>query len=430
MESPLVRGGLTIVAGVLTGNLLGFVRVAVTAYLLGTHSRADTLAVAMGPIDTLNAVLINSIVFAFVPLLAASEERRVALFRQLHRLFSWVFLAVAFFLMATAPWLMRALAPGLDPQYFDSAVTLFRIFALSTLAAGTAALYCALLYTDRRFAPTAFYAAAINVCTVAGALALWRMLGIYGFAIGYTTGAFSQLAIVWFATRRDLAGQPDSAEGGLTVREILAKPAFFVIYATGIGLNMTFTRAWATHAGPGMAAAFDYCLRGVSVPLALLVNPISNSLLPEIARLRALFRWREAFRLIDRTIALTALVAVVGCAFALVFRQPAIAIMFQRGEFHRESTLLVSAVFLGLGPSIVGWSLMEISARSLFALDRPWPPVVAALVPLLVNVIFTVSWHSHRPEWLGFGSTIGLVVGFLTLFVLAHSGRRRWLAGQ
>ena len=55
-----MRGGLTLVAGVLTGNLLGFGRVALTAYFLGTHSRADSLAVAMGPLDTLNSVLINS----------------------------------------------------------------------------------------------------------------------------------------------------------------------------------------------------------------------------------------------------------------------------------------------------------------------------------------------------------------------------------
>ena len=86
VESPLVRGGLIIVAGVLTGNILGFVRVALTAYLLGTHSLADSLAVAMGPLDTLNSVLINSVVFAFVPMLtAASGPQRTALFLKLSR---------------------------------------------------------------------------------------------------------------------------------------------------------------------------------------------------------------------------------------------------------------------------------------------------------------------------------------------------------
>src|SRR6185369_680920 len=80
--SPLVRGGLTIVAGIVTGNILGFGRVALTAYLLGTHSAADSLAVAIGPIDTLNQSLINTIVFAFVPMLTERDEvARIALFR-------------------------------------------------------------------------------------------------------------------------------------------------------------------------------------------------------------------------------------------------------------------------------------------------------------------------------------------------------------
>ena len=90
VDSPLVRGGLTIVAGVLTGNVLGVGRVALIAYLLGTHSYADSLAVALGPLDTFNQVLINSIVFAFVPMLTAAQgEERTALFLKLTRCFVW-----------------------------------------------------------------------------------------------------------------------------------------------------------------------------------------------------------------------------------------------------------------------------------------------------------------------------------------------------
>ncbi len=208
---------------------------------------------------------------------------------------------------------------------------------------------------------------------------------------------------------------------------MLGKPAFFVIYAAGLGLNIIFTRAYATHAGPGMAAALDYCMRGVGVPMALLVTPISNSLLPEIARLRSLFRVREAFRLIDKTIALTALVAVAGCGFALLFREPAIKLLFQRGKFTADSTSLVSAVFLGMGPSLIGWSLIEINARSLFALDRPGPPVLAAWIPLICNVTLTLWVHSFRPQWIGLGSSLGLLTGFAVLFSMAHANRKRWV---
>jgi putative peptidoglycan lipid II flippase len=416
-----------LVAGVLTGNVFGFVRVAVTAYLLGTHSRADSLAVALGPMDALNSLFINSIVFAFVPMLTAcAGAQREALFRQLTRYFFYASAVAAAAVIAGAPWLMRILAPGLDPEYLATSVTIMRILALSTMAAGAGGVQCALLYTDRRFAPTAFYQAAINAFTIAAALALWKVLGVYAFALGYTLGVWAQFGIVWWAARagRDTRSAAVPAVGW---REILGRPVFFVVYATGLALNITFTRAYATHFGPGMAAALDYCMRGVGVPLVILVNPISNSLLPEIARLRSMGRLRDAFRLIDWTVAGAALIAVGGCAFALYFREPAIRLFFERGNFTAESTRMTAAVFLGLGPSVVGWSLIEITSRSLFALDRRWPPVVAVAVAVLLNVALTLRLHTAEPQWLGAGASIGLFAGFVVLFTLLHAGRKRWL---
>jgi putative peptidoglycan lipid II flippase len=421
VESPLVRGGLTLVFGVLTGNAIGFLRVAITAYLLGTHSRADALAVALGPIDNLNSVLINSVVFAFVPLLTAREGAdRAALFLQLTRCWIAVSAAISALAILAAPALMRALAPGLDPAYFGTSVVIFRIMALSTVAAGAGAVQCALLYTARRFAPTAFYQAALNACTSVCALALWKVAGVYAFAIGYTLGAWLQLAIVWVAARRGL--DRPAPHSGLRWPELLAKPAFFVVYSAGLSANLIFTRAYATHAGPGMAAALDYCMKGVGVPLALLVSPISTSLLPEIARRTV----RDALRLIDKTIGVAALAASGICGFALLLREPAIAFFFERGNFTAESTRMVSAVFLGFGSSIVGWSLIEITARSLFGMNRPWPPVVTAAIPVMVNVIVTNRLHAAQPEWLGAGASIGLLAGFLTLFAILHLARKNW----
>jgi len=427
---PLLRGGLTISVGIIAGNILGFVRVAMTAYLLGTHSRADSLAVAIGPLDAINAVLINTVVFAFVPMLTGRKGAdRTALFLKLNRYFTWLFSVLTLAIVASAPWLIRILAPGLDPHFFGTAVTILRIVAPSTMAAGGAAIYCALLYTERRFAPFAFYQAALNLGTVAGAVCLWSVMGVYGFAIGYTVGAWVQYAVVYFHARSGLDTK-NLPECEVHWRDILTRPVTILVYSTSLALNMVFTRAWATDLGPGMAAALDYCMRGVGVPLAFLVSPMSNSLLPEIARLRSQSRLREAFRLIDKTLGLTALAAVGACACAILFRQPAIAILFQRGSFTAESTQLVSTVFLGLAPSLIGWSLLELTARALFALDRPWLPLCAAFLPLLANVAVTMLLHSHAPQWIGLGASIGLLAGFLALLAAAHASRKRWMGDQ
>ena len=425
--SPIVRGGLAISAGLITGNLIGFFRVALTAYLLGTHSAADALAVAVGPIDTLNSVLINTMIFAFVPMLTEREGAACeALFRRLNRVFTRVFFLLAVFIMVFAPWLIRVLAPGLDASYVSTAVMILRIASVSTLAAGTAALQSAFLFTHRRFAPTAFYQAALNFFTIAGALSLWRAAGVYGFAIGYAVGAWVQLGIVYFAARSSLHREP-APEPDVHWRALLARPTSFLLYAGLIALNVIVTRAYATHAGPGMAAALDYSMRCLTVPLAYLITPVSNSLLPEIARLRSRFQFRQAFRLMDKTIALVALVAVAGCAVGIALRQPLISLLFERGSFAAQSTRLVSAVFLGFVPSLIGWSLLELTSRSLFALDRPQLPLRAVAIPVIFNLAFVLLVRSPEPQWIGLGASLGFLIAFLLLFSLVRINRQRWL---
>jgi putative peptidoglycan lipid II flippase len=423
VESPLVRGGLTIGAGLLTGNVIGFARVALTAYLLGTHSTAVALAVALGPIDALNSLLINSMVFGFVPMLTEHEPGpRTALFRKLRKSFLWVFSALTVFLVLNAGWLMKPLAPGLDPAHLPMSANIMRILALSTLAAGLTAIQCAWLYTERRFAPTAFYQASLNLFTIVCALGFWSWLGVYGFAIGYTVGAWAQFIVTYFASRSKIPAS-EVPECKLAWGALLAKPLFFLVYASGLAFNVIFTRAYATHAGPGVAAAFEYCMRGVGVPLAILVNPMANSLLPEIARLRSLGKIRDALRLIDKTIGIAALLAICGCAIALVFREPAVRFLFERGNFTPESTQLVSSVFLGLGPALVGWCLIEIQSRSLFALDRPWVPVLAAPVPIFVNALIMRWTGVSDARLLGMGASVGLIIGFIVLQLLARRHR-------
>jgi putative peptidoglycan lipid II flippase len=426
--SPLVRGGLTIVAGIVTGNIFGFFRVALTAFLLGTHSAADSLAVAIGPIDTVNISIINTIIFAFVPMLTErSGAGRTALFLKVNRLFIRFFVCVTAAVLILAPQLIRILAPGLPAEYVGQATAILRIASLSTVAVGVAAIHSALLYTDRRFAPSAFHQATLNVFTIVGALSLWKIVGIYGFAIGYVVGAYIQLAMVYSAARSNLPLEPAPA-CQIPWREIFSKPASILFYSAFLSLNITVTRAYATQVGPGTAAALDYCMRCIGVPLTFLVSPISNSLLPEIARLRSLFRLPEAFRLIDRTLALAGLAAVGACAIGVAVRVPVIALLFERGSFTADSTRLVAAVFLGFAPSVIGGSLFELTARSLFALDRPWLPLAASAIPVLCNLALLLSMPTPQPELIGLGASVGLLSAFALLFALARARRAKWLA--
>ena len=423
-----MRGGLVIGAGILLGNISGFVRVAITAYLLGTHARADALAVSTGLADTLNNIIVNTMLVAFVPMLMLRPSHdRLAVFARAGRLFAWILTGVSILVALFAPQLVDMLGPGLAPAQKHTAVILLEILAPGILFAGGSGIYAALLYTERRFMAPATYQLCLNGATIVFALACWRAIGEYGFALGYTVGAAIQLAVTWFASRDLRISRPERIS--LPSAEILSKPGLYLLYAGLMSANIVLTRAFATHAGPGVAAALDYSMRCVNVVIAYLVYPVANSLMPEIARLRANNDAPHAYRLMSRSALLMAIASVVSCGIGLLLRTPVIAFLFQRGSFTAESTLLVSSVFVGLAPSLIGWTLMDLISRCCFALDRPRLPLIAAFIPVSVNGLFLVVLHLRGqltdPVLLCFGASMGLLAGFIFLFAMTRMLQRQ-----
>jgi putative peptidoglycan lipid II flippase len=417
-QSSLVRGGLVVGGGILLGNITGFGRVVVTAWFLGTHARADALAVAIGPIDILVSALLNTMLVSFVPMLMLRQEAsRAALFHRAGRVFAGILAGVTISLLLLAPELISLLGPGLAREQHEEAVLLLRMVAPAVFFGGCSAIFSALLYTDRRFLTPALYQTCVNGAMIACALSLWKFLGVKGFALGYTLGAAFQTGLTWYASRGLRRARWAHNEAIVPLGEILMRPGMFLLYAGLISANILVTRAYATHAGPGMAAAFDYCLRCVSVVIAYLVYPVANSLLPEIARLRGAGEAPRAYRLMNRSIGLMAAASVLACAVGLAVRTPIISLLFERGSFTAQSTLLVSAVFLGFAPCIVGWTLLDLVSRCFFALDRPKLPLKAAFIPVTVNLtVMLLLGKQSNPALLGLGTSIGLAAGFLALF--------------
>jgi len=422
-----VQGGLVVGACILLGNVTGFFRVAVTAYLLGTHTRADALAVAIGPLDTLNSVIVNTMLFAFVPMLMLRQAgNRAALFAQAARVFTYIFAAASLATALFAPQWIAILGPGLAAPERAQAVTLLRWLAPSTLFTAASATFSALLYTERRFAVPGMYQTCINGGTIAGALLLGKTMGVNGFTIGYSAGSGIQLLLSWYFSR-DLRREPRTALR-VPVAEVLLKPGMFMLYAGLIAGNLVVTRIFATHAGPGIAAALDYSMRCLSVVIAYLVYPVATTLVPEIAHLHGANESAKARRLIDSGVFLMAVAAVLSCALGVLLRKPVIAMLFERGSFTAESTALVSAVFLGFAPSLIGWALLELIARCFFALNRPKLPLIAAFIPIAVNLTITSILRSEgrltSPLTIGLGASIGFLAGFAALFTMIHARKQ------
>jgi putative peptidoglycan lipid II flippase len=135
----------------------------------------------------------------------------------------------------------------------------------------------------------------------------------------------------------------------------------------------------------------------------------------------------KAYRLMDKSLILMAGAATLSCVAGVLLRTPLIALLFERGNFTPESTRLVSGVFLGFAPSLIGWAMLELIARCFFALNRPKLPLLTAFIPVTINLIVTSVMRAEgrlmSPSMLGMGASAGLLAGFAVLFGMVHLRR-------
>ena len=308
-------------------------------------------------------------------------------------------------------------APGLDPETAGLSAGLLRVVGLAPAAVGCSFAYSALLYSRRRFVIPSLHNATVNVATIIGALLLHERMGVYGFAVGFVAGSWLQLLWAFLYSRR----LPETTEApvkaaGIELWALLAGPAPILGQALAMELTTAVSRAYASTFGPGMTAAFDYGFKLFRVPLALLVVPLSQSLLPEIAALQASpGERRAAARAMQRAAALTAGVCGVMMVVLMPFSRPLVELLFERGQFGATSTAAVAAVLMGYLPAIVGRGVVDLLSRTLFGMGVYRAPLVAASLALAINAAVCALLPSVEPLLIGAGAILGFAVGAVVI---------------
>ena len=411
----VLKGSVILGIGLFSAQLAGFIRQLVIGYLLGTGAEADALSAAMAPIETWWSVLATAVIFGFAPMFSPREGQAAhGLADVLKPVARLSIVSTAGFFLLAEP-LLLVFAPGLDSETAVLGARLLRVLSFSPVAIGLGFVYTALLFSHRRFAVASFHHATVNLSTVVGALLLHGSLGVYGFAVGYVGGAFLHLAINHFHTRRTIT-DAKQATGALGLRDLLAAPAPILAHSLAMELNTAVTRAYASMFGAGMTAAFEFGFKLLRVPMALLVVPLSQSLLPEVASRPGAPDSRPApLRAVMRAAwVLAGLLAVVATVM-LLGRRPIVSLLFERGEFGGASTAVVATILLAYTPVILGRGVSDFLSRNLFSTGRFSVALITATIALAMNLAVSLALPPEHPELIGLGAMLGFTVAAVVI---------------
>ncbi|MET7911859.1 lipid II flippase MurJ [Streptomyces avermitilis] len=416
----LARAALVTVGLSLAGALLGLGRDQVLARLFGAGSETDAFLVAWTVPEFAATLLIeDGLAFALVPAFSAAVARRRthgdtgdpvrALVRSTLPRLSLAFVVASALFVLGAPYLVEALAPGLQNPGF--AVDCTRLTGTCVLTFGLAGYCSAALRGHRRFvAPAAIYVT-YNTAIITAMFVLGARWGVRAAAVGVAVGGalmvVTQLPSVLRQLHRkptapaaDTADTADTADPTLPVDAAApAAPAkdrrtmkltlivTVLLFALCRQSQVLVERFLASTLPAGAISHLNYAQKVAQMPMVLslmlctVTFPVVAQALAEGDTERARDRVECDLRVVS-CVVLLGTAAIVACAPQLVH------LLFQRGAFTARDTAATAAVMRVYALGLLGQALVGALVRSYFSAGRPtWYPMAA-----MTAGIVATSW--------------------------------------
>jgi putative peptidoglycan lipid II flippase len=386
-------------------RVLGLVREMVSAYFFGVSGLINAFTVAIQIPNLVRALVADAALSgAFVPvfseLLEKGERKRA--WRVASTLF-WLTLLIlggltAIFILL-APLLMRPFGdPGGD---YELAVGLSRVLFPIVVLLGLSGIVVGILNTYHHFAVPALAPVAWNLVIVVGlVLGVPRIheesAQLYLYAGVVVLGTLVQLLLPIPWLRR--------LDGRLTVvidwRDPAVKRVLVLMLPVTltiglINVNFLVDTLFASRLlDPELApAAIDKAFRLYMLPQGVFAVAVTTVLFPTLARLAARDDFAGLRRALDGGLRQIAFLLVPAGLVSIVLAEPIVRLVYQRGEFTAEDTVIVAQCLQAFSIGLVfnGWML--ILNRSFYAVQTNWVPTGIAVGAVALNAAFDTVFY-------------------------------------
>ncbi|MDN0196927.1 lipid II flippase MurJ [Streptomyces sp. S.PNR 29] len=432
----LARAALITASLSIAGSLLGLVRDQALARLFGAGSDTDAFLVAWTVPEFAATLLIeDGLAIALIPAFsmalarrargAAGDPVRALVAATLPRL-CLALAAVAALAAGTAPYLVRALAPGLPDPGLAADCT--RLTATCVLSFGLAGYCSAALRAHRSFlAPAAIYVA-YNAGIITAMFVFGDSWGVRSAAVGVAAGGCLMVAVQLPSLWRQLASRTPALGGTGADAEArpmqLALVASVLLFALCRQSQVLVERFLASSLPSGAISHLNYAQKVAQIPMTLSLM-VCTVTFPVVARALADGDTERARTRVERDLALASCLVLLGMCAVIACAPQMIELLFQRGAFTASDTAATSEVMRVYALGLLGQTLVGALVRSYFSAGRPrWYPVGMMAAGIAVtSAIGAATVHAWGVAGIAAANAFGITVTAALMLVGLRTSR-------
>jgi len=429
---------MTVSGFTMASRILGYVRDALSAGMLGTGPVAGAFVVAVRLPNMFRSLFaegaFNS---AFVPLFAKrlEGEGQDGARRFGEEVMSVLFFTLTLFVIVAEiamPLVMLVIAPGFtdDAAQFDLSVQLSRIGFPYLMFMSLVAFFSGVLNSLGRFSFPAAAPIILNVMqiiTLGGAALLgWgaeaRTAQLLMFAI-MISGLLQLLMLVYGCRSAGISFKLRLPRLTPGVRRLVRLGVPGTISAGITQINLVIGTIIASLIPHGPAWLY-YADRIYQLPLGLIGVAMGIVLLPDLSRRLRAGDHAGMRHTQNRAIELSMLLTLPSTAALIVMPAPIVHMLFEYGNFTAEDTIAVSRALALFGLGLPAYVLIKIFTPTFFANEDTRTPMLCAGVSVLVNITGSLATFQYLGH-LGIALATSLAAWTNTILLIVILLRRQ-----
>jgi putative peptidoglycan lipid II flippase len=394
----MIRSILMVSTGTLASRLLGFLRDAMVAALLGAGAVADAFLVAFQLINVVRRLLTEgalnaALIPAWSRINALEGPEAAAAFAGRILCTIGVAVLIAALLIGIAmPMVIALVAPGFISQpTLQLAVDHARLMLPYLAFAGPVTVMMGLYNAQGRFALTAFSPLLFNgvLIAVMTLLLVWpQQATTAAMAMAATVGiaGFLQLSMLLLRQQRGRLAAPLRLSLDNQMRDFLRKALPGMVASSGPQL-LIVGAAIVASTMPSAVSWLYFANRLIELPLGIVGSAMGTVLIPELTRAarendHAMMAHAQS-RGIELAIGLT-LPATLGL---IVLSTPIVRLLFEHGAFTARDAAATAQAMIWLALALPAHVLIKALSPAFFARENTRTPLMATLIGLIVAIV-------------------------------------------
>lgn len=334
----------------------------------------------------------------------------------------WISLLISILGVLVSPLLIELLYPDFAKydQGTEIAVWTAGIYFLSIFIVGINAVYEGYFDAQKKFSFSTFSQTIVSLSTIVFALLWHERYGIYSVAIGYFIGTFLSflIKVVYLTPQRFLHWRQKSDWKEISLFYKIFLPVGITI-AVG-QINLMVNMLFASRMGEGVVSNLNYAFRLVTIPQALFGVTIATIIYPSLAKARSTSDMNQFNRGIEKGLTYMFLMIAPSVAGMMILMEPLVRIVYERGAFTEETTLLTSQYALYYMGSVLFYSIQAVVAKGFYTLEKGSSFMRIGLFSILLNIVSNYIFSIWMgPEGLALSaSLVGMIYSCLTFTTL------------